>query len=106
SPQLSEPISRPMGLAWLAAALLFVLSTGILLAWPRGFWLMGLAAVVVSQAVIVRSWSDAKFGTLANGLALAAVVFGFAHYGPSSFRAEFSRDVRESLAGFTPAPVL
>ncbi len=77
-PQLTQPISRTLGAAWLAAALLFLASVVALFAWPRGWWLIGAAALVLSQVVIVASWRDAKFGTLANALVLVGVAVGFA----------------------------
>ena len=43
----------------------------------------GLAALVASQAAIVSSWSDAKYGTLANVAVLLAVV------GPPAYRNGF-----------------
>lgn len=104
-PQLAAPISRPMGLAWLTAAGLFIASSVALPVWPRGWWIVAGASVVVSQVAIVTSWSDAKFGTLANVIALVGVVYGFASQGPTSFRAQFEREVGERLAS-TTAPRL
>ena len=97
-PQLTQPISRGMGLVWLLAALLTLAAVAALFAWPRGWWMIGAAALVVSQAVIFTSWTDAKFGTLANILLLAGVVYGFFTQGPTSFRAQFERDVRAGLS--------
>ena len=106
-PQLTQPISRPMGLAWLVATGLFLLTLAALFAWPRGWWMPGAAALLASQVVIMTSWTDAKFGTLANVIVLAGVVLGFAAYGPVSFRAEFERDVNAALApASTPEPLL
>ena len=106
-PQLTEPISRPMGLAWLLATGLFLLTLMALFAWPRGWWMVGATALLASQVVIVTSWNDAKFGTLANVIVLAGVVFGFASHGPTSFRAQFERDVHAALlSASTPEPPL
>lgn len=73
---LTQPISRPMGVIWLIAGLamfgvaaLFALRSP---SWPFA----GLAAAVVSQVVIARSWKDAKFGTIGNLLVLAGCVYG------------------------------
>ncbi|MBL8924078.1 MAG: hypothetical protein JNJ54_34795 [Myxococcaceae bacterium] len=93
---LKLPISRPMGVLWLVAALLVLASAA--LAWSRWFWLVGAVALVASQWVIVSSWSDAKFGTAANVILLVAVVYGFASQGPLSFRAEYEREARALLA--------
>jgi hypothetical protein len=104
-PQLTMAISRPLGLAWLVAALLFSASSVAVSVGPRGWWVIAGASVVVSQVVIVTSWSDAKFGTLANAIALVGAVYGFASQGPASFRAQFERDVGERLTA-TAAPRL
>jgi len=105
-PQLTQPISRGMGVVWLLAALLTLVATAALFVWPRGWWMIGAAALVVSQAVIFSSWSDAKFGTLANILLLAGVAYGYFTQGPASFRAEFERDVKAGLSRPIDAPVL
>ncbi len=81
-PQLTQPISRPWGLLWLAAGALLVATAALLLLAPRWWWVVGAAAVVTSQAVIVTSWSDARFGTLANIVVLVGVAWGSTHRGP------------------------
>lgn len=101
-PQLKEPISRAVGALWLAAAVLMLVAAA--LAWSGSFWLVGGLALLASQAVIASSWSDAKFGTIANVILLVAVVYGFASRGPPSFRAEYERDVARLLASSTPSP--
>jgi hypothetical protein len=88
-PQLTQPISRLVGVFWLAAALLCLATAAALFLAPRGWWALGALAVVASQTVIVMSWSDAKFGTLANVVLLVGVLYGFASRGPLSLRSEF-----------------
>jgi len=105
-PNLTRPIPRGMGLVWLAAALLTLASVVALWAWPRGWWMFGAAALICSQIAIFTSWSDAKFGTVANVLLLAGVAYGYFTQGPASFRAQFERDVRAGLARPIDAQVL
>lgn len=97
-PQLTHPISPAFGAAWLVAALLFLAAAVALFVWPRGWWMVGACAIVVSTVVIAPSWSDAKFGMLGNLVALVAVVFGFLSNGPLSLRAAYDRDVHRALA--------
>jgi hypothetical protein len=97
-PQLTQPISHVMGLLWLAAGLLVVASAVILVARPRGFWIIGAVALVVSQAVILWAWRDAWAGTVVNIVLLLAVAHGWFTEGPTSFRAQFDRDVAAGLA--------
>jgi hypothetical protein len=98
-PQLVLPISRPWGALWLAAGVLTLATGAMLLLAPRWWWAVGAVALVASQAVILSSWGDAKFGTIANVVLLLGVAWGFAHQGPFSLPAEFRRD----LAVATPA---
>lgn len=105
-PQLTQPISRGMGLVWLAAAVLTLVTVVALIVWPRGWWMIGALALVLSQAAIFTSWSDAKAGTAANVLLLAGVAYGYFTQGPTSFRAQFERDVQAGLARPIDAPVL
>ena len=50
-----------------------------------------------------RRGRDAKFGALANLIALVGVVFGFLAQGPASLRAAYERDVDRALARVAPA---
>lgn len=92
-PQLVRPITRPMGVLWLLASALFVASAASLILLPRWWWAFGFAAVTISMVVVIGSWSDAKFGALANLVALTAVLYGFLSAGPWSLRATYDRDV-------------
>jgi hypothetical protein len=97
-PQLTLPVSREMGVVWLAAGLLVVVSAVTMVAAPRSFWIVGGVALVVSQAVILSAWSDAKAGTIVNVVLLLAVTHAWFNHGPQSFRAQFERDISSGLA--------
>lgn len=105
-PALTRFISRPMGALWLLAAALFLASAASLHLFPRAFWAIGAAAVVVSQLVIVPSWVDARAGTIANALALVGVAYSFLSRGPTSLHAEYLRDLADGLARRPPAPLV
>ncbi|MCU0268513.1 MAG: hypothetical protein MUF83_07675 [Acidimicrobiales bacterium] len=96
SAALTEPIGTTLGVAWLVASVLVVTAGALLLARVRGWWVVAAIAAVVSQAVIVTSWSDAKAGTVANLALAAAAVYGFGSQGPTSFRARFRRLARQA----------
>jgi hypothetical protein len=102
-PQLTRPISPALGALWLATALLFVAAAVMLFVWPRWWWAIGLAAVVMSMLLIVPSWADAKAGALVNVIVLAGVVFGFLSQGPFSLRAEYDHDVAGRVSSAVPA---
>ena len=105
-PQLTQQISKPMGLVWLCAGILFVAATVALFIVPTRWWLIGTAAIVVSQVAILSSWTDARFGTIANAIALVGVVIGFASVGPWSLRAQFEHDVNDGLRRTASVPLL
>ena len=56
-PQLTQPISRAGGVAWLAAASLIVVSAVMFGLGHRRFWMVSAVALVVSQVVIVSASS-------------------------------------------------
>jgi len=97
-PQLLQPISRPMGLVWFLAAILIEGAVVALFVWPRGWWMIGAGALLLSQWAIVSSWSDARVGTFVNFVLLLGVVYGLLTQGPTSFRAELDREVARGLS--------
>jgi hypothetical protein len=102
-PQLTQPISAPFGLVWLAAGILFISTAISVLVWPRWWWALGAIAVCVSMVAISSSWTDARVGALANILILAGVVFGFLVHGPVSLGAAYEHDVAAGRAHATAA---
>jgi hypothetical protein len=102
-PQLTQPISRGLGLLWLLAGVLFLAAAVALFVGPQSWWVIGACAIVVSTVAIVSAWSDARFGTLGNGIAAVGVLFGFLTYGPLGLRAAYDRDVEQALARVTAA---
>ncbi|MFN0092136.1 MAG: DUF6544 family protein [Acidimicrobiales bacterium] len=95
--KLTEPISTSMGVAWQVAAVVVIAAGVMLLAGLRWWWAVSAVAAVVSQAVIVTSWTDAKAGTVANVLLAIAAVYGFCANGPTSFRARSRRLADEAV---------
>jgi hypothetical protein len=96
--QLRKPIPRPLGLAWLGAALLLSMAAAAWLVAPRWFWALAVCGLIASQVVIITSWGDARFGTVANALLLAAAAYGAFAWGPFGLRAEYERRVTESAS--------
>lgn len=105
-PLLTQPISRPLGALWLLAAALFVITAVALFAWPQAWWIVGAAAVVVSQVVILTSWTDARYGTIANVVVLAVVILAYLGQAPGSDRAQYGRDVAQGLGRTAAVPLL
>jgi len=74
---LSLPISKLYGWAWLIAAILFIAAAFMFLSQNEWWWIPSAAAICISQSLVFKFWRDAKFGTIANVIILAATVAGF-----------------------------
>jgi hypothetical protein len=96
-PQLTEPISRPMGLVWLVASVGMCASAALLARDARGWSVTALVAVALSQAAIAASWEDAWAGTIPNLVIFVAALYGLAAEGPWSLRAEYRRRARSRM---------
>lgn len=102
---LSDAAFRVVGLLWLSVALGLV-AAAVLRALDRdAWWMLAAPAIVMSQALIVLQWGDAKAGTLANVLLAVAVVIAA---GIHQFRAANIQHARALLssASITPPAVL
>lgn len=93
-PQLTKDISRTSGTLWLLAALLFLLSAALMI-WKKEWWPLGMAAAILSQLLIISSWQDAKYGSIANVIVLIAAVFAF---GAWRFENRYKKDLAEGIA--------
>lgn len=72
--QLLLPISRPVGALWLLSALGFAFSA-LLFVFSKNWWgFVAVPVAVLSQILIILSWSDAKFGTIPNLIILVVAV--------------------------------
>ncbi len=77
--QLSQSISKPVGLLWLFTAMLFLCSALAYLL-KKDIWiLLAITAVLISQILVVLFWKDAKFGTLANLIILLVSITAYGH---------------------------
>ena len=92
--RLTGDISKPAGMVWLAVAILFVTTAVLLLLKNDAWWMVGLAAALVSQILIILAWQDAKFGTVANGIMLVAAILCFFITG---FEKGYRKDVAENM---------
>jgi hypothetical protein len=101
-PQLTQPIPPSLGVLWLATGLTFLIAAGALFLWPRWWWALGACASIVSLALTIPAWADAKFGAFTNLIVLTGVVFGFLAQGPTSLRAAYQDDVDRALARSAP----
>ena len=94
--QLTQAISKPRGILWLICAILFCTSMIVFLAKANWWWMLVIPAVLMSQVLIFIYWQDAKFGTIANVIALLVGVWGYGEW-------SFVQASREKVAAMMPA---
>ncbi|MFW6104862.1 MAG: hypothetical protein ACOC6I_03375 [Candidatus Bipolaricaulota bacterium] len=96
--QLTQVISRPAGVIWAITSGLFVLSAVLFGARISWWWIIGLIALIPSQALIAGSWQDAKFGTILNVVILVGIILGF---GAWNFDRKVQGEIDRVLVGST-----
>lgn len=77
---ITQPISKVYGIFWLLSFLLFAATVIFLIFQIDYWWISSFLAVIISQLLIFNYWSDAKFGTIANIIILAATIIGFSTF--------------------------
>jgi hypothetical protein len=97
---LTQIISKPLGLLWLAAFILFTISATLFTISNKYWWLMAIIAVVVSQILIFYFWKEAKYGTILNILILLVSVVAFANFNFSSFVHSEVSQMSAKIAGY------
>lgn len=93
--QLSQSISKPLGLLWLFVGLLIGVATIAFLSRKELWWLFAFAAIVLSQFLIVLHWQDAKFGSIANAIILLVCLPGFGSW-------RFDSMIKTEVIAFVP----
>src|SRR5690554_4200417 len=87
-------ISKLAGIMWLITALLFVSAIVLFFMNKDWNWIPALIAIIFSQVLIILSWQDAKFGTIANVIILIVVIFQFANW---SFSNQVEKEIDHLL---------
>ncbi len=77
---LSITIGKFMGIIWLLAAFMLLIFGVAYWVNAQYSWAYGFAALIISQAVIIFYWPDAKYGTVPNIIILLVVLVSFGHY--------------------------
>lgn len=75
--QLNQPISKPAGALWFTVFITFLVSSILFLIHHRLWWMPTALGIALSQVLIITSWQDAKYGTLANMFILIALIASF-----------------------------
>lgn len=96
---------------WVVAGLGFVAAGALVLAGWRGWWIAAAPTLMLSQALIISAFRDAKLGTIVNVVVLIPLALAAADLRPGSLRSRYTHDVlRErgragALAAGVAAPV-
>lgn len=78
--QLTQCISKPIGMLWLFIALLFVFSVVLFLLKKEWWFIIVLIAIITSQVLIIIFWKDARYGTFVNIITLLVSISGYGNY--------------------------
>jgi hypothetical protein len=95
----SPEATRWLGMLWLTGCALFLGAALLLLLRKDWWWAVSIPAVVLSQALILLYWPEAKFGTVANVIALLGILLA---YGPYQFNRMTQREVQSLLPKTLP----
>ena len=104
--QLTQGISKPAGAAWLLAALLFIITSLLFLLQKDYWWAIVVPALVNSETLIIFSWGDAKYGTIANIIILLPLIVSIMGALPSSFHNIYKAEIRKGLYRFSEMPLV
>ncbi len=75
--QLTQNVSKTNGVLWLVAAILFVTTAILFFLEKERWWILSVFAIPISQYLIIKSWQDAKMGTIANVIILIVIMIGY-----------------------------
>ena len=73
-PQLTKDISKTAGILWLVTALLFCASAVMFLLQKENWYVLAIIAVILSQVLVIITWKDAKYGTIANVIVALMII--------------------------------
>lgn len=114
--QLSQQISRPIGLLWLLTCLLFVIAAILFILKIKAWWIGASFGVILSQSLIMMNLADAKFGTIANVIIMLPAIVGYGNWNFQSMVANElelllasderqTKTVEENMVASLPMPV-
>ncbi|MGL5819384.1 MAG: DUF6544 family protein [Phycicoccus sp.] len=97
--QLGSPTTVTGGAGWLAAGVLVLVAAAMVaVGAPRWWWVVAATAAVVSQAMVLTAWDDAKAGTVANVVLGLVAGYGLLTTGPPSAEARWRAAAQQALA--------
>lgn len=91
-------VSRTRAWLWLGTSALFGIAAAALQESREPWFLFALAGVFLSQALILRTWNAARYGTVVNVLVLVLVAPSLARLLPNSLTNQHRAAVRDVLS--------
>ncbi|MEQ9378217.1 MAG: hypothetical protein RIG68_23705 [Imperialibacter sp.] len=101
TPAVSSNFVKSPGVFWLAVAVMWSVTSGLLFSNWRYWWVFGMTSVFFSQILTFKYWKDAKYGTIVNVVILPWL---FVSLAASNYEDQYKRDIKEGMASLTPAP--
>ncbi|MEZ5040456.1 MAG: DUF6544 family protein [Saprospiraceae bacterium] len=92
--QLTRSIPKPLGMLWLLGTFLFI---GVIFSWffkPNLWPVLAIAAIILSQSLIITAWQDAKYGTIAN---IIILIVAIPQYGSQLFSGMVEKEAQGLL---------
>lgn len=91
---LTHQISSFQGILWLCSVIMFLIMI-ILFAIDNRFWtVIAIPAIILSQVLIITTWSDSKYGSLVNLIILGVAVVSIAN---RRFENTYKKDVTKAI---------
>jgi hypothetical protein len=94
----SHSTSKVIGTLWVVACVLLLMSAFGYFSRKDWFWIVGVAGLIISQALIIIYWQDAKWGTVINVMLLIALIFSLAQI---SFKKKVKNEIGTLLQSTT-----
>ena len=96
--QLSRPVPRPLGILWLLCTIMFLVVFALVI-FNRSWWpFFSIAAVILSQTLIIIFWQDAKFGSILN---LIIFLVSIPALGDYHFQKMVQKEQNQLIANFS-----
>lgn len=92
---VSRPVPKLSGMFWLLAGLSLLTAAILLLMKKNAWWMVVMASVALSQAMIASAWAEARYGSFVNALLVLVAALSFTGW---LFKRRYTHDVRESFA--------
>lgn len=100
--ELTQPISRSLGLLWLVAALVLVVTAAAIAFKVPWWWAVAIVSALLSQILIFTAWQDARVGSIPNLILLTVVLLAL---GSLRFERGYRQDVDSAQERMRGLPV-